>query len=77
MTKGTVSVYIRCPYYRREVRAQNPRLICEGVLPGTALHQVFRDVQALKRHRAAFCMGGYDRCPVAQALNRKYGYEKA
>lgn len=74
MAKSMVSVYIRCPYYRREERKQQAKLVCEGVVERTSLHQMFGSVEGLKRHRQCFCMGEYDRCPVAQALNRKYGY---
>lgn len=73
MAKGYVSVYIRCPYYRREDRKER-KIKCEGVVDRTELEQRFFNSQALLEHREAFCMGAYGKCPVAMALDRKYGY---
>ena len=74
MGKSMESVYIRCPYYHREERTRQIKIVCEGVVEGTSCHQMFASGEALRQHRKSFCMGCYDRCPLAQALNRKYGY---
>lgn len=73
--KSTVSVYIRCPYYVREERGQAIKVVCEGIVDATSLHTYFDRVKALKEHRAKYCMGRYNRCPIAEALNRKYCYD--
>lgn len=75
MAKSMVSVYVRCPYYRREERKRQKKIVCEGVVEGTSLHQTFSSVAALKKHRDQFCKGNYRECPIAAALNRKYNYE--
>ena len=75
VAKGMVSIYIKCPYYKREERKGQTKIVCEGILEGTSLHQTFGNLADLKKHKNAFCMGRYNRCPVAEALNRKYDYE--
>lgn len=74
MAKSMVSVYIQCPYYKREERNRQIKIVCEGILDGTSLHQIFLSVEALKKHRDCFCKGDYSKCPIAAALNRKYDY---
>lgn len=69
------SVYVKCPYYKREERKPQKKIVCEGVLERTSLHQMFETVPDLKNHKDSFCKGDYNKCPIAEALNRKYEYE--
>lgn len=68
-------IYVKCPYYRREERKQQKKIVCEGVLDGSSIHQMFSSVSDLKRTKDCFCKGDYNKCPIAEALNRKYDYE--
>lgn len=74
MSKAREAVYVKCPYYRRESR-QDRKIQCEGLLEGTEQYQRFESLDALKIYKKCCCNRDYSRCPVAQALNRKYGYE--
>ena len=68
-------ILVKCPYYRREERNPQKKIVCEGIVTGTSLHQIFPTVEELKKHKKCCCMGDYNSCPVAQMLNRKYDYE--
>lgn len=72
MAKSKVSVYAKCPYYRREERQ---KILCEGVQDGTSIHLVFGSVPSMKGYTKCFCKGDYNRCLLAKMLNGKYDYE--
>lgn len=75
MSTGKVAVYVKCPYYRREVRKER-KIMCEGLTDGTDLYQRFPSLEAMQAHKKAFCnRQSYGSCPIAKALNGKYGYE--
>lgn len=67
-----VSIYAKCPYYRYD---EKKTIYCENLIADTNVHLRFNDAQAFVRHRKTFCLGDYNRCPLAQTLNRKYGYQ--
>lgn len=73
MTMGKESIFIRCPYYRREDR-RILQLKCEGLLEDTELYHRFPGRSEMRQHRERYCMKDYRRCPLSQALDRKYEY---
>lgn len=73
MSKGKECIFVRCPYYRREER-NLLQLKCEGLLEGTDLYQRFENGERMRRHKEVYCMKDYRRCPLAEALDRKYEY---
>ncbi len=73
MSNGKESIFVRCPYYRREDR-KLLQLRCEGLLDGTDLYQRFGSGKDMRHHKEVYCMGLYRRCPLAEALDRKYEY---
>lgn len=76
MSKAREAVYVKCPYYRREDR-QGRKIQCEGLLEGTEQYQRFPSLEALKKQKMSFCnRKDFAKCPVADALDRKYGYER-
>lgn len=72
MAKSKVSVYVKCPYYRREERQ---KICCEGVGKGSYIHLVFDSAQRTKDYEKCFCKGDYNQCPLAKMLNRRYDYD--
>lgn len=74
MAKSKVSVYVKCPYYKRE---QGQKIFCEGISDETSIHLAF-DANAkpgMKQYEKCYCKGDYNKCPIAQMLNRMYDYE--
>lgn len=74
MAKSKVSVYVKCPYYKRE---QGQKICCEGVTEGSSIHLAF-DANVhpgMKDYEKTFCKGDYNKCPIAQMLNRRHNYE--
>ena len=65
-------VLVKCPYYKGEDKQV---LFCEGVQEGTKLHLAFDTVPNIKEYKKQFCKGCYNRCIVADAMNRKWGYD--
>lgn len=70
--KHRADVLVKCPYYKFE---DKQKIFCEGVQDGTALHLAFDTPSNLKEYKGNFCKGCYNKCLVAQMLNRKYDYE--
>lgn len=62
---------VRCPYYKGE---ESQVLFCEGVQRGTAIHLAFDENENLKGYKNSFCKRCYNRCLIAEMLNRKYDY---
>ena len=75
MSKSKVSVFVRCPYYKREERKNGTKIVCEGPGEGIFLHLMFDSLDRLKENRKCYCMANYNKCPIAQMLNRKYHYD--
>ncbi len=73
MSAGKEYVYVRCPYYIREDR-RRVQIRCEGLVEGTNLYNRFPNLASLCGHKDRFCKRDYGKCPIADALNRKYGF---
>ena len=70
--KSQCSVYVKCPYYRRE---EKQKIFCEGVSQGTSIHLAFGSPQQRKQYETIYCKGDWSRCLLAQMQNRKWDYE--
>lgn len=70
--KSKVSVYVKCPYYRRE---EKQKIFCEGVKDGTSIHLAFDSGAKLKEYEKRFCKGCWGECILAQMQNRRYEYD--
>ena len=75
MSKGMVSIYVRCPYYKREERKRTPKIVCESAVDSTVLHMIFESAADLKQFESICCKGEWKQCPIAQMNNRKWDYE--
>ena len=69
--KHRADVLVKCPYYKYE---EKQKIYCEGVQEGTAIHLAFDTTPNLKDYKRHYCKGCYDRCLIAEMLNRKYDY---
>lgn len=67
--KSYVSRDALCPYYHRE---DTRRLLCEGPAPGVDLQLCFTRRKGYEDYRRRYCCRDWDRCLVAQTLERKY-----
>ena len=70
--KRRLDAFVKCPYYKGE---EKQMIFCEGVQEGSALHLAFNTSTNLKDYKNRFCKECYNRCLVAEMLNRKYDYE--
>lgn len=71
-----VSVYVECPYYRRESRKGEIWIGCEGLLDSTSLiRNNFATKAERTKYRQRFCNGDYTKCLIAKALDEKYEAE--
>lgn len=62
----------QCPYYKCET----PCVIhCEGVCDDQSIHMAFATKTARRAYERQFCMDRWGQCMVAEAHNRKWGYE--
>lgn len=66
-----MDVLVKCPYYKFE---EKQKIYCEGVEPGTVVHLAFDTNPHLKDYKKQFCKGCYNKCRLADMLNRKYDY---
>ena len=72
MGKHPFGGLVRCPYYKYE----GPQMIyCEGVVKDSSLHLAFSSKTQMRDYRKQMCEGCYNKCLIAQMLNRKYDYE--
>lgn len=59
-----------CPFYHSE---EKQKIHCEGILPYTTIHMAFMSQADLRKHKQKYChCMDYDKCPIADMLNRKY-----
>lgn len=65
------SIYIKCPYYRCE---EKQTVCCENLVDDTSFRLIFKENLDFKHYRKTVCMGDYSKCPIVQALNKKYDY---
>jgi hypothetical protein len=70
--KHRQDVLVKCPYYKGE---EKQMIFCEGVQEGSAIHLAFDTNPNLKEYKDHFCKGRYNKCLVAEAMNRKWGYD--
>lgn len=62
---------VQCPYYRWDNGMT--MISCEGLLPDTALQNVFRDKDSFRVQMKQFCQSRtYWSCEICAALNRAY-----
>ena len=67
--KYDVSAKALCPYYRSEQRtAENAKIRCSGIVPGTWLHLGFETRAGMIAWRDQHCKCDWEQCAVAQAL---------
>lgn len=65
-------VLAKCPYYNGE---EKHKIFCEGVQEGSSIHVAFDTPQNRRDYKKAFCNKCYNQCLVAEALNKKWGYD--
>jgi len=65
-------VMARCPYYNGE---EKQKIFCEGLQEGNAIHLAFDTPDNRRDFKKARCNQDYNKCPIAQMLNRKWGYD--
>ena len=71
MAKRRVNDYVVCPYYREET----PQVIfCEGVEDDSTIHVAFATPDKRKKHEDQYCKQCWCKCMIAEAHNRKWGY---
>ena len=72
--KHRQDVLVKCPYYKGEDKQE---IICEGVQKDSAIHLTFDTPANLRDYKKRFCKGWcFNRCLIADMLNRKYEYEE-
>ena len=69
--KHRADVLVKCPYYKFE---EKQKIFCEGVQEGTAIHLAFDSSSSLRDYKKQICKGCYNKCLLAEMLNRKYDY---
>lgn len=72
MSKHNFGKYVLCPYYQGEERQM---IFCEGAVPESAIHLAFGTREKLREYRQSRCEKFKNDCPIAQGLNKKWGYE--
>lgn len=70
--KHRQDVLVKCPYYKGE---ESQMIFCEGVEDGSKLHLAFNTSNNRRDYKNRFCKGCYNKCLIAEMLNRKYDYE--
>ena len=70
-----ISIYVKCPYYRREEHGEQKKIVCEGIWEETSTHHMFPSLEKLNKRKHRFCIDNYNQCPLAQTLNKKYDYK--
>lgn len=63
-----------CPYYKTNT---SQVVYCEGLEDGMAVHMAFASHAQLVDYKSRYCRRlCWGRCPLATALNRKWGYDE-
>lgn len=68
--KSYVRREVLCPFYHRE---EDRRLLCEGPEQGVHLQLIFLRRKSFDEYLRQYCCRDWDRCRVADMLERKYG----
>ena len=72
MPKHNFRKKAQCPFYKGEYRME---IFCEGLIPDSSIHQGYANPALMNDYIKEFCTKDYERCPVAQMLNKKYEQE--
>lgn len=64
--------YAMCPFYHKDERQ---RVMCEGIFPGTSIHNVFSSEPKKNVYMKTVCCRDYKKCPIATMLYEKWGYQ--
>ena len=67
------NVFVQCPYYKCESQCV---IYCEGVEQNSCIHVAFATKTQRKDYEKQFCQGRWGKCMIADAHNRKWGYEE-
>lgn len=69
-----ITLYADCPYYQWEKYA---KIVCKeddtDSLPHINL--IFATIEERDAYEAHYCKGAWKTCPLAKAINEKFGYE--
>lgn len=68
-----IQVYVKCPFYISD-NGKN-RIICEGLIPGSQDHSVFRKTDDYRLQIEVWCCDHFEKCEKFAALNKKYEEE--
>lgn len=64
---------VQCPYYKHDT---SQVIFCEGLEDGMVIHLAFDTHPRLINYKGRYCRRThYSHCPVAEILNKKWGYE--
>ena len=69
-----ITLYAKCPYYQWEKHA---KIVCKeddrDNIP--QINLIFVDLEQRDAYESFYCKGSWETCPLAKALNAKFGYE--
>ena len=63
---------VKCPYYKYE---RSGMIYCEGAEGNCNVHLAFGETARRKAYEKQFCQDAWGGCLIADAHNRKWGYE--
>ena len=66
------NAYVKCPYYKCESQCV---IYCEGVETNNCIHMAFASKPQRKEYEKQFYQRSWERCMIAEALNRKWDYK--
>lgn len=72
--RRNIASSVRCPFCKCEERMM---LYCEGVQEDTTVHLAFAYPSAAREYREKYCEADYEKCRIAQMLERKWEDEQA
>ena len=61
--------YTVCPFYQKEF---STRIICEGLMDESSCSTTFANHEAKDKHKRALCEKEFTKCPLCDALYKKY-----
>lgn len=65
-----LQVYVKCPFYVSDNGKDT--IICEGIIPGSNDHCVYKSQQDFKKQITVFCCEHYTKCERNCALTSRY-----
>lgn len=66
-------VFAKCPYYKCQSQSV---IYCEGAWENSCIHLAFGGKAQRREYQRQFCRDDWNRCIIAGAQNRKWGYEE-